>query len=238
MTSSDIYDLENIFTGVTGNTEAVSRNYEDLISRDGKTKRKRISFFHKTNIKFTKQFSFALGFGYYRVSDKTDWEQDYALSHVFLYDNGDNIQDHSDYTTTTTESTKIDLSNEIISNNISLPMAIEYALGKWTFRLGAIHQIIRTTEEENRRVIESNPRRTETTYGDGETVIVIDDDEMLSQKTATENRSHLNEFIYGVEFNANQNLKAELLGFLGDGTTDFLDTEFYRDLRLSITILF
>jgi hypothetical protein len=238
MSLSDTYNLENIFTGSTGNVETINRDYEDLISRDGETKRRRIGFFHKTNVKFTERFSFALGIEYIRISDKTDWQQDFTLLHVFSYDNGDNVQNFDDSTTTITESSKVDLSNEIISNNIILPVAIEYAIGKWTFRMGAIHQIIRTTEEENRRVIESDPRRTETVHGDGQVNIVINDDEFLSQRTAMEDRSHLNEFIYGLEFKANKNLKAELLGFLGDGINGFLDSEFYRDLRLSVTVLF
>ncbi|UCC78516.1 MAG: hypothetical protein JSW64_09540 [Candidatus Zixiibacteriota bacterium] len=238
MTISDNYDVENIFTGPTGNLETVSRDYDDLTLRKGETERKRISFFHKTNVKFTQNLSFAIGLGYLRNSDDTDWRQDYTLSHVFSYDNGDNVQDHSDSVSLVTESARIDLSNETISNNVNLPVAIEYALGKWTFRLGAIHQIVRVSEEENRRIVESQPRRTTTTYGDGEVVIEVEDDEFLSRRTATETRSHHNEFIYGLEFKANKNLKAELLGFLNDGTTGFLDTEFYRDLRLSITILF
>lgn len=121
---------------------------------------------------------------------------------------------------------------------VNLPIAMEYSLGRWTFRLGAIHTIQRLIIEESRLITESSPVVTTIAYGDGDTTVTVSDDEFLSLRTAKEQRTHQSQFIYGLELKALENLKVEFLAFMSTAGIDFINTDFCRELRLSLTVIF
>ncbi|MBD3169932.1 MAG: hypothetical protein GF307_10650 [candidate division Zixibacteria bacterium] len=232
------YDMSRRLTDVQGNLTVYTRDYTHNIIREGDTKRKFIRFYHKSVVEFTRDFVFSAGLDFQYISDETDWTERNSLLDVMEYDNGDGASDRSDSTVTITESHVCNLLNKTKRTEVMLPVAMEYSLGKWTFRVGAIHAINKITSEEDGIITDSDPRVTRIVYGDGDSTVTVSDDDYLSTRTATETRTHTTHYVYGVEFNANKHLKAELLGFLSSTDTEFLNTDFYRQLRISLTVLF
>lgn len=237
-TEADRFDWDRQLSDAVGNVNRTIRNYDEVTDRSGDTKRKFLNLYHKTVVDFTEKFKFAAGLDFQWISDKTDWDQTYAMTDNGLFDNGDGTQNHDDSTYTRVQSRRTGLENETKRVNVSLPVAMEYVLGRWTFRLGAVHAIQRITVEENIRIKKSSPQVTTIIYGDNDTTVTVADDEFLSTRTAHETSAHATHFVYGLEFNANKHLKAELLAFLSTADTEFLNSDFYRQLKLSLTVLF
>jgi hypothetical protein len=237
-TQADRFDWDRQLSDAVGNVNRIIRNYDEVTDRSGDTKRKVLNLYHKTVVDFTEKFKFAAGLDFQWISDKTDWDQTYTMTDNGSFDNGDGTQNHDDSTYTRVQSRRTGLENETKRVNVNLPVAMEYVLGRWTFRLGAIHAIQRITVEENIRIKKSSPQVTTIIYGDNDTTVTVADDEFLSTRTAHETSAHATHFVYGLEFNANKHLKAELLAFLSTADTEFLNSDFYRQLKLSLTVLF
>lgn len=235
---TDRYNTEIQLTDLSGNTNVTSRDYRDTIDQTGDTKRKSYAFSHKTVVDFTEKFTFAAGLNFYYNVDKTNWDADYLTTDSGAFDNGDGVSDDSDSTYTRISSMSANLIAQNKSTVIDLPVAMEYALGRWTFRFGATHQILRQIEEEDFLITSSSPAVTTIIYGDGSSTVVVDDNEYLSQGATRETRISNTNFIYGLEFRANDHLKIELLQFMETADIDFINTNFYRQLRLSMTVMF
>ncbi|MCD6161120.1 MAG: hypothetical protein J7K40_01755 [candidate division Zixibacteria bacterium] len=236
-TFSDRYNSETQ-TPLGANTEITTHDYDDLVDQSGDTKHSNLRIAHKTVVDFTENFTFAAGFGYNYTSNKTDWDADFSTTYVVDYDNGDSIQDLSDYTTTQTSSWSGNVVNNAKTTYITLPVAMEYKMKRWTFRLGAEHTIYRTTTDLDRKVASSSPTTTVTVFGDSSVVTTTSDDDFTSWGNATEEQDSYTDFVYGLGFRASKNLNVELLYYLGSPNTDILNTNFYRNLRLSLTLLF
>ncbi len=235
-TYADRYDEETQLP-LAGNTEVNTWSYDNLANVTGETKHKSLWFHHKTVVDFTEKFTFAAGLGFSRITDETDWEATYSTFNRLSTDNGDAVSDANDYVRTTVASSAGNYTEDTKRTMVSLPVAMEYALGRWTFRLGAEHTIGRQVNEINDLVIESDPTVTTTIYGDNDTTITTANNEFLSLGNATESRGSSTNFVYGLQFKANDNLKIELLQYLNTGNVDFINTDFYQQLRLSLTVL-
>jgi len=235
---ADIYAAQRQLTNPGGNVMVITNGYEETIGQTGDTGRKFIGFYHKTVAALTEKFTFSAGLRFGYLSDKTDWDADYMTVLSGAYDDGNQVSDHADSSYTQTSAMAANLIATTKTTTIDLPVAMEYALGRWTFRLGAIHQIARQIDREDFVVTESAPMVTTIIYGDGDTTITVEDNEYLSQGSARETQDSNTNFVYGLELKANEHLKVELLGFMDTANVDVLNTNFYRQLRMSLTVLF
>jgi len=235
---SENYDSEIQLTDMGGNLSITTRDYDDVVDQTGDTKRKNIGLFHKTVVDFTEKFTFSAGIDFFFRCDKTDWNADYLTTYNGAFDNGDGVSDANDSSFTQVSSMSANLIAENKTTIINLPVAMEYALGRWTFRLGAVHQIHKQVEDEDFLIKESDPVVTTINYGDGDSSITVSDNDYLSIGSSRESKSSSTNFVYGLELKANDNLKIELIQFMETANVDVLNTNFYRQLRLSLTVIF
>lgn len=236
-TFSDRYDSE-IQEPLAGNNSITTYDYDNLVEQSGDTKHGNFRIAHKTVVDFSENFTFAAGVNFNYISNKTDWEADFSTDSTVAFVNGDSVSDDNDFIYTQTSSWSGNLINNAKITTITLPVAMEYKMKRWTFRFGAQHTINRTTTDLSRKVTSSSPTTTTITYGDSTVVTTISDDDFVSWGNATERQQSHTDFVYGLGFKANNNLNIELLYYLNAGDTDFLNTDFYQSLRLSLTLLF
>jgi len=220
-----------------GNTDVYTDRVDTRTDQTGETKHKSFALYHKTVVDFTEKFTFAAGLGFQYMKDETDWAATESVNRLETYDNGDALTDANDYTSTATQSRDRTYLETEKTTVVSLPVAMEYTLGRWTFRLGAEHNIWREVNETDDLIVKSEPEVVTTEFGDGTTVTTTWDDDFVSLGQATEDRYSVTNFVYGLQFVANDNLKIELLQFLSNDE-HFVDSEFYQQLRLSLTVLF
>jgi hypothetical protein len=225
-------------TNPAGDLEVETSDFNQSSIRSGETDRTVLRLYHKTVVDFTQKFKFAIGADYRKQTDKTDWNEAYNLNNQGSFTIFDGVDDANDSTFISTSSFDTDFTNEIKTTTINLPVSMEYRLGRWTFRIGAVHTILKRKTDEDRQISDAEALLTIVDYGDGTADTTLSDLSYLSLGSAGETRQHFNNFVYGLEFQPNKNLRIELLEFLGNGFTEFIDTEFYRQLRLSFTVIF
>ncbi len=205
---------------------------------EGDLKRTLMRFYHKTVADFGSNFTFAAGFDFSITKDKAD-DLSYSETYNNVYtDQIGNVDDASDYTRTYTETYGGMASIETKRTSLVLPVAMEYTLKRWTFRLGAIHTIQKTTQDTS-IVIDAYAVSDTTIYGDGtgSGPFFPPDYQLETRTRSLETKSHWSTFYYGVRLHAHKNLELEIIDFLSSGD-DVIDADFYRELRLSLTFLF
>ncbi len=238
MVFADRYDFRSE-TGNLSDTAVSTRDYDYLISQSGETKHRNFGIYHKTAVNFTENFTFSAGMRYNLISYKTDWVADSSRIIRRVFDNGDGVDDASDTTLySLTSSIKFNLVDETKYKIFNLPVAMEYSYKRWTFRFGAEHTIFKTTNTQNYNVTEATQTQRIITLGDGTSDTTYYDDEYLSTGESTESKTSSTNFVYGLEFRANDHLKVELLQYMASANTDILNTDFYRQFRISLTVLF
>lgn len=235
---SDNLTSETQLTDAGGNVEVTTRDYEDLSNQTGDTKRYDLILYHKTVVDFTERFTFSAGFDFLYMSDKTDWDAEYSTTDIQTFDDGDAVNDNDDYHYSQISSSAGNLISKNKTTIVNLPVALEYTLGRWTFRAGAVHQIYRQVVDEKFLVTRSSPTVTTYIYGNGDTSVTVSNDDYLSHGNSRDERSSSTNFVYGLQLKASDHLKVELIQFMETGGTDFLNTNFFRQLRLSMTVLF
>ena len=205
---------------------------------EGDMKSTMFRIYHKTVTDFATNFTFAAGFDFTVWKDKAD-----DLNYSETYENVwtlqiGNVDDADDYTNTHTESYGGMATVETKTTTLTLPVAMEYTLKRWTFRLGAIHTIQKTTRDTS-IVIDAYAVSDTTLFGDGtgSGPFFRPDYQLETRERSTEYKTHRNSFYYGVRFRAQEHLEVELIDFMSSGD-DFINSDFYRELRLSLTVLF
>jgi hypothetical protein len=205
---------------------------------EGDMKSTMMRIYHKTVTDFAPNLTFAAGFDFTVWKDKAD-DLDYSetVENVWTRQIG-NVDDAGDYTETYTQSYDGLASTETKTTTLTLPVAMEYTLKRWTFRLGAIHTIQKTTRDTS-IVIDAYAVSDTILYGDGtgSGPFFPPDYQLDTRERSTEYKTHWNSFYYGVRFRAQEHLEVELIDFMSSGD-DFIDSDFYRELRLSLTVLF
>ena len=93
------------------------------------------------------------------------------------------------------------------------------------------------TINDAKQITGSEPHVTETEYGDGDIDIDFDDNIYESTSEHTRTTSSSTVFTYGLGYNPMENLQIDVLGFL-DYEASILDAEFYKYLRISLTMKF
>jgi hypothetical protein len=150
-----------------------------------------------------------------------------------VFDNGDTISGPEDYTRTITQSetwmTMIDGS----TNSFSIPVGVEFMITKpLVFRLGAQHTLAYNDYTTTTELIDYEPQRTLTVYGDGSQTEVIEDPGPRPERSVEQETEKVPEtdYYYGLGWMVTNNLQIDLMGF--NELTDL------SNWRLSATLRF
>ena len=200
---------------------------------DGGSSRMGISVGTKHLFTISERLKFGIGvfFNTSSYSDSTT-AQDTTVS-IRVFDNGDTISGPEDSTRTITQSetwmTLVDGSN----NSFVFPVGLEFAIVKpLVFRLGAQHTLSYNNYTTTIEMIDFEPQRTLTVYGDGTTTEIIADPGPMPEKSVEEQNEKVpaTDYYYGLGWMVTKNLQIDLMGF--NELTDL------SNWRLSATLRF
>jgi len=186
---------------------------------------------HLFNISPRLKFGIGIFFDTHSYTDSTT-TMDTTVS-IRVYDNGDTISGPQDYTRTITQSetwmTMVDGS----VNSFTIPVGLEFTIAKpLAFRIGAQHTLSYNDYTTTIEMIDYEPTRTLTVYGNGNQTEVIDDpgprpERSVEQETETVPQTN---YYYGLGWRVNNNLQIDFMGF--NELTDL------SNWRLSATLRF
>jgi hypothetical protein len=197
----------NTFTWDTANT---------VTYFDGGRSTKGVGLATKHLFKISDRLNFGIGllFGISSYSDSTA-ARDTTVS-IRVYDNGDTISGPEDYTRTITQSetwmTHVDGS----LNRLAVPVGLEFAIAKpLVFRLGAQYIITYDDYTTTTELLDYEPQRTLTVYGDGTVTEVIEDPSPRPERSVETNAVKTSEtdYYYGIGWDVTKNLQIDLMGF-------------------------
>jgi len=166
------------------------------------------------NVSERLKFGIGLFFNTSSYSDSTT-AIDTTISQTF-FDNGDTISGPEDYTRTITQSetwmTMVDGS----MNSFVIPVGLEFNILKpLVFRLGAQHTLTYNDFTTTTELIDYEPQRTLTVYGDGTSTEVIDDPGPRPERSVEQETEKVPEtdYYYGLGWMVTNNLQIDLMGF-------------------------
>jgi hypothetical protein len=200
---------------------------------DGSSSSKGIRVGTKHLFTISPRLKFGIGL-FFTTSSRSDSTAtiDTTLS-IRVFDNGDTLSGPEDYTRTITESetwmTMIDGS----TNSFAIPVGLEFVIAKpLVFRLGAQHTIAYDDYTTTTELIDFQPQRTLTVYGDGTTTEVIEDPGPRPEKSVEQETETVptTDYYYGLGWMVTKNLQIDLMGF--NELTDL------SNWRLSATLKF
>ena len=241
-TSSQFSSTEAYFDGLnTNNTDFVKTNSEHSSTTDNGTK-KTSAFTINGRLYIPLDENVQFGIGAFLNKSTKNRETNYteSLNDVLDYDYTDTDYNENDYLTTETSQLSADRNIEILRTIFACPAGLEYRTGKenkWSLRFGSIFNMTNQTINDAKQITGSEPHVTETEYGDGDIAIDFDDNIYESTSEHTRTTSSSTVFTYGLGYNPMENLQIDVLGFL-DYEASILDAEFYKYLRISLTMEF
>ena len=241
-TSSQFSSTEAYFDGLnTNNTDFVKTNSEHSSTTDNGTK-KTSAFTINGRLYIPLDENVQFGIGAFLNKSTKNRETNYteSLNDVLDYDYTDTDYNENDYLTTETSQLSADRNFEILRTIFACPAGLEYRTGKenkWSLRFGSIFTMTNQTINDAKQITGSEPHVTETEYGDGDIDIDFDDNIYESTSEHTRTTSSSTVFTYGLGYNPMENLQIDVLGFL-DYEASILDAEFYKYLRISLTMKF
>jgi hypothetical protein len=191
----------------------------------------RVGTRHLFNVSERLKFGLGLFFNTSSYSDSTaaiDTTVD-----ITVFDNGDTISGPEDYTRTIIQSetwmTQVDGS----INSFVIPVGLEFLIIKpLVFRLGAQHTLSYNDYTTTVELIDYQPQRTLTVYGDGSQTEVIQDPGPRPERSVQQETEKIPEtnYYYGIGWSVGKNLQIDLMGF--NEITDL------SNWRLSATLKF
>lgn len=236
---------------LAGNVEKTTQTYSGQTTDKGDNKVKNLTFRTRTEAKLGERLRLGMAMFLDYSPNEVTSTRNFSEREVLSYDDGDQEQDDvDDYTRTITGSYKADVTTEDKQTLVTLPVGLEYGIdrdNRWVLRVGAVHRIEKRTLTTEELVKEKIARKTEWVYGDGTVSTTVDDLSYLSSKESTETLDQTTVFMYGLGWKATRNLQVDLLGFLGNGVDpnagggdneSIFDSNFYRSLKLSLTLKF
>ncbi|MGD8979293.1 MAG: hypothetical protein PVH23_04420 [candidate division WOR-3 bacterium] len=200
---------------------------------DGSSSSKGIRVGTKHLFNVSERVKFGIGF-FFNTSSYSDstTARDTTVT-IRVFDNGDTISGPEDYTRTITQSetwmTMIDGS----TNRFSIPVGVEFMITKpLVFRLGAQHTLAYNDYTTTTELIDYEPQRTLTVYGDGSQTEVIEDPGPRPERSVEQETEKVPEtdYYYGLGWMVTNNLQIDLMGF--NELTDL------SNWRLSATLRF
>ncbi len=177
------------------------------------------------------KFGIGLFFNTSSYSDSTT-ARDTSVS-IRVFDNGDTLAGPEDYTRTITQSetwmTMVDGS----INSFIIPVGLEFNIAKpLVFRMGAQHTLAYNDFTTTTELIDYEPERTLTVYGDGTSTEFIADPGPRPERSVEVETEKIPEtdYYYGIGWMVTSNLQIDLMGF--NELTDL------SNWRLSATLKF
>ena len=191
----------------------------------------RVGTKHLFNVSSRLKFGIGLFFNTESYSDSTAARD--TTVNIRVFDNGDTIAGPEDYTRTITQSetwmTMVDGS----TNSFIIPVGVEFNIAKpLVFRLGAQHTLSYNDFTTTTELIDYEPQRTLTVYGDGTQTEVIEDPGPRPERSVEVEKEKVpvTDYYYGIGWMVNNNLQVDLMGF--NELTDL------SNWRLSATLKF
>jgi len=191
----------------------------------------RVGTKHLFNVSERLKFGIGLFFNTSSYSDSTT-ARDTTVS-IRVFDNGDTISGPEDYTRTITQSetwmTMVDGSMK----SFVIPVGLEFNIVKpLVFRLGAQHTLTYNDFTTTTELIDYEPQRTSTVYGDGTSTEIIDDPGPRPERSVEQEseKDPETDYYYGLGWMVTNNLQIDLMGF--NELTDL------SNWRLSATLKF
>ncbi|MGB7053963.1 MAG: hypothetical protein WBE28_01425, partial [bacterium] len=173
----------------------------------------RVGTKHLFNISQRLKFGIGLFFNTSSYSDSTT-ARDTTVT-VRVFDNGDTISGPEDYTRTITQSetwmTMVDGS----VNSFIIPVGLEFNIAKpLVFRLGAQHTLSYNDFTTTTEMIDYEPERTLTVYGDGSVTEFIADPGPRPERSVEQETEKVPEtdYYYGIGWMVTNNLQIDIMG--------------------------
>jgi len=240
--ASDFSSAEDYFDGNNAGgldfQETVSRS--ELTSDKGTADDFGFSFWSVYNRQLGDNLTFGFGAGW--NSNSTTRSTDYVVDfrEVTNYDYYDNAF-NDDWEQTETQEFGADRTWERTASTFSCPVGLEYRTGKrgqWAWRCGSrfSRTSIVTTDDLQAVASETTPYTTVRDY-DGATpdTEVITDNRYGSSREEIHDTFSITTFYYGMGYTPTDNLQVDVI-YMFNGGFDLLDSDFFRDLRISITL--
>ncbi len=195
----------------------------------------------KVNVPLDEKVYFGIGgsLTYNQSTRETDYTE--SIENIEDYEVLDEEATAADYTITETCGMTADRTYETNQTVLTLPVGIEYKFtnnNKWSGRFGAIFRNVFTNINDAKQITGTPvPFTTLTEYGDGAVDVEIEDN--IYESTSEHRNSAFSDtdFYYGLGFKPTDRLQIDLLGYFGSAGNSLLDANFYRNLRLSFTLL-
>ncbi len=211
------------------------------ITNDGTNKTLGYIIKGKVNIPLDEKVYFGIGgsLTYNQSKRETDYTE--SIENIEDYEVLDEEATATDYTITETCSMTGDRTYEFDQTVLTLPVGIEYKFtnnNKWAGRFGAIFRNVFSNTNDAIQITDTKPFKTLSEYGNGTEDVEIDDNIYESTSEHINTAYSNTNFYYGLGFNPTDKMQIDLLGYFGFADNSLLDAEFYRNLRLSFTLLF
>jgi hypothetical protein len=191
----------------------------------------RVGTKHLFNVSPRLKFGIGLFFNTSSYSDSTAARDTTVTIRVF--DNGDTISGPEDYTRTITQSETWMTMVDGTINSFIIPVGVEFNIAKpLVFRLGAQHTLSYNDFTTTTELIDYEPQRTLTVYGDGTQTEFIEDPGPRPERSVEQETEKVpaTDYYYGLGWMVNNNLQIDLMGF--NELTDL------SNWRLSATLRF
>jgi hypothetical protein len=234
-TSEEIY-FDGADTLVVDYTRNISSS--ELTSDKGSTDDFSFGFWTVYNRQFGDNltFGFGAGWNYNSVSRSTDYIVDFSRTTNYIHDDV-NLNDWVRYET---ESFGADRTWEKTTTSFNCPVGLEYRTGKknqWAWRCGSRFTRTSTVTTDDLQAIDSESveRRVRTEYDDGTETLTVSDNLYGSSKEEIHNTLSNTNFYYGMGYSPTANLQIDMI-YIFAGGFDFIDSDFFQDLRISITL--
>ncbi|NQT27441.1 hypothetical protein HQ585_18960 [candidate division KSB1 bacterium] len=198
-----------------------------------------LSLYGNTQIPLGDRVVFGMGAYFSTASTTRDAKYRFAGSMGESVEVLDDSLTVDDMTGTLTASESADHTYELAITRISVPVGLEYTFSKnkkWKIRFGALFNYLKEVENDAYQVTDFEPEVIQVENGEGDVIVETGDVEYHSVSSHTETIYTSTLYTYGLGYCPTPNLQVDLIGFFGNNFLSLLDSEFYRRLRLSITI--
>ncbi|MBN1997598.1 hypothetical protein JW935_08610 [candidate division KSB1 bacterium] len=194
-----------------------------------------------TQIPLNNKVTFGMGMSYHRRSYSYETEITNFTRNETLFEVLDDTSTIEDFTQIRDQSVGYDNFYKYQRCVFNVPVGLEYVFtknSKWRIRFGALFSFHKTITDDVRNVTNTQPSVTRKETGDGEVTVDINlnDSEYASTGEHIEDIYTQTVYTYGLGFYPTSNLQIDLLGFWGKASNTIFDTEFWRCLRLSMTV--
>ncbi len=241
-------DISTYFDKFLDPEDSLNIDYIETITgkeestNDGTNKKFGFDIYFRLNYPLDEKVYFGIGghLDHNTANRETDYTE--SIENIEDFEILDEEATASDYTITETYGYTADRTYEVSSTVLMLPVGIEYKFtnnNKWAGRFGAIFRNVFTTINDARQITDADPFKTLTEYGDESPPIIVIEDNIY-ESTSEHNSSAYSDtdFYYGIGFQPTDKMQIDLLGYFGSAGNSLLDADFYRNLRLSFTLMF